>query len=254
MYKIEIDSNEFKIDNGIFIKSKVKNYFQLGSIESTILNDNDKIYKIKIYKKEKDRNVLVIEKIYDNETIVMEDYGYNEYFNDIDDDIENLFIDITIIQGEDFNTLTFVLKLNKIIESNKLLYLKKDSISDIEESSYVTDIDDDYIIKLLKNNNYILDNNGDWVKNIENAEYQYIPIGNYFTYGERTNNQLIFVEYNLNNNTIDGYIFDFVDNEYILNYSYFIDKEELFCFTSDCSDHLKYSNIVLEEWNKINSN
>ena len=105
VYKVDVESNDFQLDDSILILSKVNNYFNLGTLTTSIESIKDvKECYLKIYEQTDKTEKVILETFYDNNIIINEDYGYNEYFNDLDTNIDNLYIDISYIENNEIIT------------------------------------------------------------------------------------------------------------------------------------------------------
>lgn len=145
VYKINFNDNDFKINDGIFVTTREKIYFNIGTIESEkeIISLELK-YKDKLICKTDDTNIALYEY-----------YGYNEYFSykEIDDMINNLYLNITYEDDEQKN-----IKLNvvKDFANIKIFNKKSEDINDISKNKN-KDINID--INLIKNKFIKQDNN-----------------------------------------------------------------------------------------------
>lgn len=74
MYTISGGNNVITIENGLFVETKEKIYFNIGNIKSK--NDINKINLI--YKK--DGSEKIIYSSDSNQILLMDYYGYEEYF------------------------------------------------------------------------------------------------------------------------------------------------------------------------------
>ena len=132
LYNVYLDSDEFELNNAIIVKSKIKNYFQFGTLISNINDTDDKtIYNIMLYKKKNDDDIKVIlEQTYNDDIKIVEAYGYKEYFDDYNTSLDNLYLQISFIKDGVENKYDYKLQVEEVFRSNFLLYLKDKAISD----------------------------------------------------------------------------------------------------------------------------
>lgn len=210
LYNINGDNGNISINNGIFVITRDKIYFDLG----TINNNTDKnINDIELYYYDKDNNRSFIFKAegYDNSNIIIHDFiGYNEYFNydELDYILKSLTIDLTL---EDDTIETISLETEK--EKYRKIFLKKEKPVGIEDNSKIEETEEaKELEKLVKDNFkpnrdgyvYSLKDGNDKIeymyldktlyieatKNKTLYEIQYDTLMNYFSYHESKNGKL----------------------------------------------------------------
>ncbi len=141
IYEVTGRSDNFTINNGLFILTKSKVYFTVQNIET-----NENVKKLSLYVLDNGER----HDIYYNEQtagiFLEEDNGYNEYFsmNNKNIFLENLYIEI---QGED-HTENMKLDLRKIYQNDELLNLNKGDIKNNQNTE--TGIDNDKLINNIK--------------------------------------------------------------------------------------------------------
>lgn len=252
VYNISLDSEKFKITNGIFIKSKINNYLLIDSIDT-----NEQIYSVKIYSLTDKKENLIFETESGDYIIINEGYGYSEYFSDIDEDYENLYIEILTITNNNINKYDYQLKLDVIMKSKSLLYLKNDRISETEDNNLETDKDEimDLQDNLFSNGYEYESNQSRFVKNNEdNSNFYYSSFSNVLSYSQIIDENIISIKYYINNNYIEGRLYSKEKSKYTMEYYYFLDNneaEKFSCFFGECDNYEKYNKFILEEWNSI---
>ena len=239
VYSLAINDNNISITNGIFIKSNVNYYLQLGSIN--LLDDDINNYKVKLYYKDKDDIRLLIETNYSDSIILNEHYGYGEYF-DKGFDINNVYIDL-ISLTDSKKVLTYKLEFNLLFKSDKLLYFKNKSIGENNNLNNNVDITEDILIK----NDYKLENNN-YIKKVDNGTFKYDLYSDILYYFIENNLNL---EYRLKYQYVGGYIYNNVNDEFIINFDYLIKDKELHCYSESCDGYENYVNLMENEVNNI---
>ena len=129
VYDVYLDSNEFSLTNSILVKSKINNYFKLGTLKSNLENiPDDTVYNIRLYAIHDGKEVVLVNGDYYEDITISEKYGYNEYFSsDIYAD-EDLYLDIKYTIKDKEYKYTFPLNLQLNFESNRLFYVKDTEI------------------------------------------------------------------------------------------------------------------------------
>ncbi len=232
VYTISLDTEDFSTSNGIFIASKIENYFQLGNITPHLEGINIYDCQIKIYTIIDNTEKIIIETTYDDNIVLTENYGYNEYFNDINKEIENMYIDIIYNNGTDIVISTYKLDFEPIIKSDKIFYLKNKNPEKENKNNKEIYIN----TKKLETNNYVLEEDI-YTKKDENTEYSYIPYTHTLTITSDHNNELKYIEYNLNYKIIEASIFNKINGEYTTKFSYNLNNNKLECLIGTCHDN-----------------
>jgi len=251
VYKLSIDSDDFTLDNGILIQSKVKNFFQFGTLSSDlILSDEDVIYKVRIFVKNENEIETIVDTTYDKSITLLEDYGYKEYFSNVEQLYENLFLDITVIINGDYKRFTFPIKLEKVIENDFRLYFKKSRIGD--KNSFKFQEDDNQIIEGLMKNNYNLDeNNFNYIKEDGEKSYIFSPVGNELICVSKLNNNMLNINYYIDKNYITVTDYNIKDGIYNINFEYFMENGRINCLSINCDGYDTYIKLILDEYKKI---
>ena len=242
VYSISIDNNNIVLTNGIFIKSNVNYYFQLGNIEF-IDNDNPSNYKVVIYIKNENGVRLLLEKVYSDSIILNEKYGYSEYF-DNEFDINDVYMDLIQIDNKK-KVLTYKLNFIQIFKNDRLFYFKNDKINNQNEKEYFFNIKIDE--ELLLNNNYIF-NNYDYIKEVKDGTFQYnLKTNKLFFYNDNTN-----LSYDFKNGDVSCQVVDLETEKMILDFNFNNDK--IICYSQDCKNYEVYLNIIKEEVQSLINN
>lgn len=233
VYSINIDDDNIRFNNGIFIKSNVNYYFQLGNLY--LHNDDINNYKIRIYYKIKDEIKILIETKYNDNIIINERYGYGEYFVD-SFNVDKVYIDLISLKDNN-KTVTYKLALNQIFKNEKLFYFKNKGI---EKKLKERSMDNIIITKeILLENNYNYENNN-YIKKLEKGYFQFDIYNNVLYFY----NDNVYLENNLNNYIISGRIFDSKKQEFMINFSYDFNEQKLICYSDDCSAYKEYINLM----------
>lgn len=230
VYTIIYEDENVKINNGIFVTTKDKIYFNLSDIEC-----NSEINSLKLYYKENNIDNFIYE--IDNNMIVLYDfYGYDEYFNysKLSQIIDNLYLDINCND----NVYTAKLKLNEDFKNDKFFSQKRpnvvqdnDNIIRYNYSNIDTDlikskldlVDDVYIYK--KENIFLTYFEEAYLLNLlQDGETK--KVWNYYV----INDSLEYSEYK--------------DNTLIKSFLY--ENEELQCYTDNCVNNNKEVNYFFE--------
>ena len=183
VYRIRLDSENFWMNDGFFMKSNMKNVFQLTDLKyigEEKLENNE--FRAKIYVKDEENNdeLIIYDGIYVSPVYIYETDGYDEYFTDRYARLlkDNLYIDIRYI-NEDGQIVKETHKLETTLEfaNNKLLELKESSKDSLNVSDSVNSFRKRKTIqeKLLNDNFEICaeyDNLGEdcFVKEIDDTE------------------------------------------------------------------------------------
>lgn len=192
VYNVTLDSNEFELNNSLIVKSKVKNYFQFGTLISKLDNtDVNTNYKIKLYKKQADEERLIFERNYQDNMFIIEDYGYGEYFDDIDADLSNLYLEISFIKDNKPYIYDYKLQVEETFKSNALVYLKNKAGGTTVANSE-TEVD----VNALFTSGYSYNESAsNFVKTLDNKEITIYPKMHFLTYREVTSDKTILIQY-----------------------------------------------------------
>lgn len=213
VYNVYLDSDEFELNNSLIVKSKIKNYFQFGTLVSKLEDTgNDTIYNIRLYKKnDNNEEKLIFEQAYKDNIIISEDYGYGEYFDDFDVDLNNLYLKISYFKDNAEHTYDYKLRVEESFKSDSLIYLKDKAISNYSEPYQKND---DVNITNLTNNGYVYDNYyNSFVKQIDNRTIMYYPKINFLSFKETNNNSIVLIDYFITQDRFKVTICDLKGNE-----------------------------------------
>ncbi len=242
VYNLTINTSDISITNGIFIKSNVNYYLQLGSIN--LLDDDINNYKVRLYCKDKFGIRLLIETNYIDNIILNEHYGYGEYF-DASFDINNVYMDL-ISLTDSKKVLTYKLEFNLLFKSEKLFYFEDNNI--VQENKLNKNINNINITEdMLIKNSYKLENNI-YIKEIDNGTFQYDLNSDTLYYSDENNLNL---EYRLKFNDIYGKIYNFDKDDFILNFNFDNNTKKLTCYSESCDGYGNYVNFLKNEVNNL---
>lgn len=251
VYKLSLESDNYSINNGILILSKVNNYFSLGTIKVNGENLNeDSEYYIRIYYKDNDKENLILATFYSDDIVINEEYGYNEYFDDFDTNVDNLYLDISYIIDNEIKTETFKFKTEEIMDNDIWFYLKHHSIEGNNDSEeYDTNNKAKYIsIDSLVNNGYTYIGNWSYEKKIKNGGYMYSLLDNSLWYSMDNSEENVDINYYINDNFVRVSVFNHNISKYTEIFDYDCNQEKkLVCVEGNCDNYEKYLQIVEKE-------
>ena len=255
VYKLSLESDNYSINNGILILSKVNNYFSLGTIKVNGENLNeDSEYYIRIYYKVGTEENLILATFYGDDIVINEEYGYNEYFDDFDTNIDNLYLDISYIIDDEINTETFKFKTEEIMENDIWLYLQHHSIGGNNDSEEISSTKQAKYISIdsLVNNGYTYSGNWSYEKKIENGGYMYSLLTKKLYYYYENNDVSIDVDYFFDDNAINVSVYDYNVSKYIEIFDYYYNQnEKLVCAEGKCDNYKKFLQILEKELEKL---
>lgn len=143
VYRIRLDSENFWMNDGFFMKSNMKNVFQLTDLKyigEEKLENNE--FRTKIYVKDEENNdeLIIYDGIYVSPVYIYETDGYDEYFTERYAKLlkDNLYIDISYISNNgDIIKESHKLETTLEFANNKLLELKESSKENLNVSDSV---------------------------------------------------------------------------------------------------------------------
>ena len=254
VYKVDVESNDFQLDDSILILSKVNNYFNLGTLTTSIESIKDvKECYLKIYEQTDKTEKVILETFYDNNIIINEDYGYNEYFNDLDTNIDNLYIDISYIENNEIITITLKIVLEEIMENDIWLYLKHHTIGyNISEKETMEVKTKNITIDSLVSNGYVYSDDWGYEKSNKLDGFMYNLLTQKLHYYNRNNNVSIDIDYYYDKNYASVSVFDNNISKYIELFDYYYNQEEkLLCIKGNCNNYQDYLQVIENELKKI---
>lgn len=218
LYNVYLDSDEFELNNSIIIKSKVQNYFQLGTLVSKLdITNNDTEYNIRLYKKSNDKERLVFAGKYVEDFNITEKYGYGEYFSVDDTSLDNLYLEISFdIDGKEY-IYNYKLRVEENFKNNSLIYLKNNAISEeVPKDGYVK-IDK----SLLLNNGYTYDISEEcFIKEINDFYVKFYPQSMFITLKEKVNGETVLIDYFVNQDRFKVSVYDTnLENKTVENFN-----------------------------------
>ncbi len=245
VYVGNIDSDQIKMSNTIFIKTNEKISLYLG----TILNrthDDDLI--LSIYSKQKDGNLKKIVQGTYRENYELSEYtGYNEYFDD-NFDINNLFIELE--NPKDETKLNF--KINFVKENRKTkLFYKKEAGA---EGEVVAKDDLEIIPEALLKNDYKQQSHDKKVFEKQgNPSFLYDTSindlnGTWYNVDKEHN---IDVYYKYSNGVVSVDVHNKDTNEFLFTCFFNNKREEVNFYHESCGNYVNYVDLILEEFQKI---
>lgn len=215
VYTISGGNSIITIENGLFIETKEKIYFNIGTI-----NTKERIEKITLIHKEDGIEKTIYST--DSVNILLKDYdGYEEYFEfgKIKSLINNLYVKLYINNDEYEIKLMF----DEDYKNDNIFFFKKTKIND-EKQIQVDNLNNSSLINIIKNKfNY---ENKIYTKTLKNDNY----IENY-NYYEDIN--VLIIEILENNSIIEEWIYNMS-----LNYFTYTNYKEKFSFNYELDNEL----------------
>lgn len=243
VYNIYLKTDMLKIQNGIFIKSHVNYYFQLGNIQ---FNDNEKNindYKIRLYYKAKNGIKLLIETMYNDNIILNEKYGYNEYFEN-DFSLDDMYIDFISLENNK-ETITCQVGLISLFSNDRIFYFENNKIQSNQNKNTDEKVRQKNISsKKLKDNKYKNEYNN-YIKSEKNGIFKYdtnLQILYFY-------NDVIDLTYDFKNQDISGKVFNLNTQKYDIDFYH--NNNKFICYSQKCEDYELYENIIVEEVKKL---
>lgn len=243
LYNVYLDSDEFSLNNSLIVKSKVRNYFQFGTLVSKLDNtDSQTIYNIRLYKKNGEDERLIFERNYTDNLSISETYGYGEYFDDLDANLDNLYLEISFIKDNQEYVYDYKLRVEENFRSDSLVYLKDKQIGEYDNVPQEKKIE----ANVLLNNGYSYDANLDcFMKTIDNKIIKYYPQTELVSLKENNNDNVIIIEYFINSSRLKIDVYDNINNNYETK-NYTIDN-----YDAMYQDEI---NFMKNEWQKLGGN
>jgi len=156
VYQLTGENENFSYSNGLLLTSNIKNVLQTGNLDIS----NNKITKDNItdisfaYKRENNYYLVVS---YNDNTLISEDYGYNEIFDDytLEQILKNLYLIISYQYDDTIKTDIVKINLEKIMNNDKFFNKKGKYIGNKKNPEKIiintTDNQNDYKQFLIDN-------------------------------------------------------------------------------------------------------
>ena len=192
LYNVYLDSDEFSLNNSIIVKSKVQNYFQLGTLVSNLdITDNNTEYNIKLYKKYDNEERLIFKGKYEDNFYLTEKYGYGEYFDDNDITLDKIYIEISFVVDDIEYVYDYKLRVEQKFSSGEVLYLKNNGCSDKLANTFEFNIEEENIL----NNGYVYDkDNNSYIKE-DDYYIMFFPESMLITLKEELDDKILLIDY-----------------------------------------------------------
>lgn len=131
VYELSGNSENFKYENGLLIKSNIKNILELGKLTSDTITSEQIInasLSVKI-----DENYYFISNVGNGE-VISENDGYGEYLNDRKKEYtpQNLYVIVWYKVNDEVKTEILKVSNKRLLINDKIYYKKQDSITDME--------------------------------------------------------------------------------------------------------------------------
>ncbi len=236
VYVFSGESEHFYLNNGVMMMSNEQIYFNFGHL---LPKQNEKYKDLEIYYTKEEERILITHENTDD--IFIYDYaGYNQYFNfnDLKYIIENLYLDIEYDEKETKETMK--INISERYTNKSLIFNDSSLISSNKEEK--EEAKDSTIPEKIE------------------KEFQYISSEEIYSYTKQTENYLLEITYEPNNqkfNVFEKYlkyekvwIYDFKDptlkiENFMLNnkndrttlQSSLKLKSEIICNQGECSNH-----------------
>lgn len=250
VYDVYLDSNEFSLNNSILVKSKINNYFKLGTLKCNLGDvPEDTTFNIKLYSIQDGKEKEILNTKYEENLSVNEEYGYNGYFSSNIYDTEKLYLEVSYsIKNKEYNH-TYPLALSLNFESNRLFYKEKSKV--IENTNILFNIDKLYIDNLI-DTGYKYDEKDDmYTRNFKDGNFIYYANSNYLVYNYDGLRKEIRISYYFNDKHFEVSEYDNNKNILIKKFNYSIETEKLVCIISDCDNYEEYLNLIKDEIHNI---
>lgn len=195
VYSIGGKSKNFYLQEGVMIVTKQKLFFKLGNL---IHSDDIEVDKVTLSFKKDGKDKL----LYDNKTIdklIIENYGYEEFFffDDLDDILKGIRMDIYYDDKVDSINLDFLLTL-----SNNKFTFKKKEFDDKNINTKENELQNNILKFMIKNATYKDDH---YIYKIDNKVFEYYDELNSFNFTRMNNNIIEIWNIDLNRNYLIYY-------------------------------------------------
>ena len=197
IYEVTGRSDNFAINNGLFILTKSRVYFTVQDIKT-----NEDVKQLTLYVLDNGEKHDIYTSDKNNSIFLEENNGYNEYFsmNNKNIFLKNLYIEI---QGEK-HTENMKLDLRKIYQNDELLNLNKNNGQDSDKNNF-SEIDNDKLINSIKTK--FITNVEDYYefelnKNEFEISFTYLSNTNTLNVNKYSNEDEKYWTYNFNSNLL----------------------------------------------------
>ncbi len=171
IYNINGSGSSIDIVNGLFVITRDKIYFDLGSIRNKTKNEIREL-ELYYYNKNNDRSLIFKTDDFSDSNIILYDFiGYNEYFkfDEMDMILNNLSIDILLS-----NETTETIRFNIEKEEFSKLFNKREEPGGIGEKTNKVEPEDTELEKFVKKNFNKADDGYAYVKKDGKRRIEYI--------------------------------------------------------------------------------
>lgn len=135
VYELSGSGQNFIYENSLLIKSNINNILKFGNIKSTTIKNENIIFIELVIKKDNEYNLITKWK---NETnTLIEKYGYEEYFSNVNkEEIKNnLYLIVYYHENKELKIDKIKLNTKIILSNDKILNLKKQKISSTKKQT-----------------------------------------------------------------------------------------------------------------------
>lgn len=216
VYSIGGKSKNFYLQEGVMIVTKQKLFFKLGNL---IHSDDIEVEKVTLSFKKDGKDKLLYDN-HDLDRLIIENYGYEEYFyfDDLEDILKGIRMDI--YYDDKVESIDLVLYLS--LSNNKFTFSKKEIDSNIAYNKS-SELENDILKFMIKNGTYKDDH---YIYKVDNKVFKYYD----------KFNRLYLERYS--SNYREFWIKEF-NKEHLIYYvekANKLSKKEILCFDSKCSD------------------
>lgn len=287
IYILNYDSNDIKIGNGYFIRSKVSNILLIDNISIDGYEDGDKI-ELELYALVNGDKITIYENNNLDDIFIEELSGYPDVlYNDVINSItKNLYLDITTYDENNLSeTLKCRINFRKNFSNNKLIYsgyqvnqeykndyqnyLNENNLENISYKSFNSNINYHYSNLLSDaevSESYASDNDDNnklkdlgYTYNKESDTYTKVDGRRTITYNSEFNVLISHeaeddIEYSMYYYIKKDKIFYEVydeNNSIIVKYKHFVSTNDIECLIGKCNIYIFEINYILKEYQEI---
>ncbi len=288
IYILNYDSNDIKIGNGYFIRSKVSNILLIDNISIDGYEDESKI-ELELYALVNGDKITIYESNNLDDIFIEELSGYPDVlYNDVINSItKNLYLDITTYDENNLSeTLKCRINFRKNFSNNKLIYsgyqvnqeykndyqnyLNENNLKNISYKSFNSNINYHYSNLLsdaevsktnaapekdsdnkLKDLDYTYNKESDTYTKVDGRKtITYKPSFDMLISHQYEENSEITISYYISKDRID-YRNDNFNSGKVIKFKYFIDQEKSKCKQGDCENYNLEVDNILKEYQAI---